>query len=146
MANSFDSLYDHLEEWAEAHGIAVRQSKLDPETPGEFDGLTVTINRDFGPKERAFYLAHSIGSIVRWALHAAGCRVLFDELDAAKANRDDTASLDRALERYRGFETVASEYAVWLLAELGRADVIPDYTNFWRADLEAMTIHHRTGT
>ena len=50
-------------------GITVIQADLDDEVPGEFDGLTITLNRDYDPIERTFYLAHSIGSIAEWSIH-----------------------------------------------------------------------------
>jgi hypothetical protein len=71
---------------------------------------------------------------------------MFDELRAAKKERDtDSAGFERAIERYRAFEIESSEFAVWLLAELGNADVIASYTNFMRADLESLTQFHHTG-
>ncbi len=53
--------------------------------------------------------------------------------------------MNRQSRLFRAFETESSEFAVWLLAELGHGDVIPSYTNFMRADLEALTEFHRTG-
>jgi hypothetical protein len=70
---------------------------------------------------------------------------MFDELRDAKKARADPARLERAIAAYRDFETESSEFAVWLLGELGHAGAVPSYTNFMRADLEALTAFHRTG-
>ncbi len=142
---AFDALYDRLEAWSEDHGIRVAQEPMDAETPGRFDGLSVTMNRTFDPRQRCFYFAHALGSIVRWALDPKHCRVVFAELAAAKKDRGEQHRLGRAIAAYRDFETASSEYAVALLDELGFAEVIPAYTNFWRADLESMTLLHLDG-
>lgn len=140
-----ERLYRDVRARAESYSVRVGEERLGPETPGKFDGLSVTINPDYDFRERPFYLVHALGSIVRWSLDPVGCRRLFDELNAAKKHRSDRDRLERAIEPYREFEVGSSEYAVWLLADLGYADVIPAYTNFWRADLESMTHLHRTG-
>jgi hypothetical protein len=57
----------------------------------------------------------------------------------------DPHRLERAIEEYRAFETESSEFAVWLLRELGHADMVLSYSNFMRADLEALVQFHRTG-
>jgi hypothetical protein len=146
MSPAFTQVYDDVRRWAECHGVRVRRGKLGPEKPGEFDGLSVTINPDYGPEERCFYLVHALGSIIAWALDPRGCHALFAELRAAKAHRLlGAARLGRAVERYRAFEIRSSEYAVWILNHLGHAAVVPTYTDFFRADLEALTQFHRTG-
>jgi hypothetical protein len=38
-----------------------------------------------------------------------------------------------------------SQHAVWVLSAIGHAEAIEPYTVFFRADIEAMTIFHRTG-
>jgi hypothetical protein len=53
--------------------------------------------------------------------------------------------LERALAPFRAFEVRASEYAVWVLDQVGAAGVVAAYSTFFRADLEAITIFHRTG-
>lgn len=131
---------------AEDYGIRVKVERLGPDTPGRFDGLSITSNETYGPAETYYYLAHALGSVVRWSLDPDPWRAMFEELDAAKANRHgDPVRLERALERYRAYEDGASEYAVWLLQDLGMAAVVPPYNNFGRADIESMVEYHRTG-
>ncbi len=147
MPSVFAQLFQDLQARARAYGIEVQEVELPPERPGRFDGVTVLMNRTYDPEERCHYLAHAIGSIVRWSLDPAGCTELFRQLDEAKAHRaTEPAHLDRALAEYRDYETAASEYAVWLLADLGYESILPAYTNFARADLAAMEQMHRTGT
>ena len=42
---------------------------------------------DYPPEESYYYLAHALGSIVRWSLEPETWRAMFEELEAAKANR-----------------------------------------------------------
>lgn len=146
MAHDFAKVYADLRRWAEDRGIRVREERLDEETPGAFDGLSVTMNRDYDPEERCHYLAHSLGSIVEWALRPRESQAVYDELRAAKKEKArDPGRLERALAGFAAFEERASEYAVALLDDLGQADLVPAYTAFARADLDAMTVFHRTG-
>ncbi len=70
----------------------------------------------------------------------------FDELRAAKGEKEtDPARLERAIERYRAFEIESSEFAVWIFLAHDHPEVMPPYTNFMRADLEALTEFHRSG-
>ena len=146
MLSSFEQLYGDLQKRARAYGIEVQEVGLPAESPGRFDGMTVMMNRAYDAEERCYYLVHALGSIVRWSLDPAGCTALFRALAEAKAHRAAApAHLERALAAYRDYETAASEYAAWLLADLGYASLVPAYTNFSRADLEAMDQMHRTG-
>jgi hypothetical protein len=132
--------------WCEVHGIRVLESSLPADKAGEFTGLLVVMNRDYEPEQRLFYLTHAIGSIVLWSRNRDAVRQMFDELRDAKANRNQSPTrLKQAIERYRAFEIESSELAVQLLHECGCSDRIPSYTNFMRADLEAMTEFHRVG-
>jgi len=131
--------------WAESHGIAVRQLPLGPGKAGAFDGLSVTLSPGYRAEDLTYYLAHALGSMVLWSSSRGQVQGLFKELRAAKADRGDAARLERALEAYGAFEAESSELAVWLLTELGHGDMVPSYTNFMRADLEALTVFHRTG-
>jgi len=71
---------------------------------------------------------------------------MFDELRDAKPEKETRPDrFDRALARYRAFETESSEFAVWLLADCGYFRVGGASSNFMRADLEAMSEFHRTG-
>lgn len=142
--NDFERIYTAIRNWAEDEGIEVREQDLGSDHAGEFDGLNVIMNPHFPLEDRSYYLAHALGSIVLWSRDKEGIQKIFDDLRAAKDNKKDE-SLERAIERYRDFETKSSELAVWLLEKLGHSDAIQNYTNFMRADLESMTQYHRTG-
>lgn len=146
MTTIFDQVYRDVESWAQAHGIRISHDKLKREKVGAFDGVSATMNSDYGSEERTYYLTHALGSIVRWSLSRPAVQEMFDELRAAKKNQGaEPERLERAIERYRAFEVESSEFAVWLLAELGHSSVIPSYTSFMRADLEALSEFHRRG-
>jgi hypothetical protein len=133
--------------WCEAHGIRVQEGSLAADKVGEFTGRHVLMNRDFEPADRLFYLTHAIGSIVLWSRDRQKSQQVFTELrDAKKSRESQSDRLERAIERFRLFEIQASELAVWLLDECRCPDAISCYTNYMRADLEAMTVFHRTGT
>ncbi len=146
MTADFEQVYKDVRAWAGAHGIHVSEQRLPAGKAGEFNGVTATMNSDYAPEERAFYLAHALGSMVRWAMSQDAVQDLFDELRAAKKDRAGQASqLEQAIAAYRAFEIESSDFAVWILGQLGHPDVIPSYTNFMRADLEALTMFHRSG-
>jgi hypothetical protein len=128
--------------WAQANGIQVTEGRMEAGKAGEFDGLAVRLNESYDLFEKTYYLVHALGSIVRWSL-SQDIQGMFDELRDAKTS-DDPARLEMAIERYRRFEIESSEFAVWLLAQVGLADLVQSYTNFMRADLEALTMFHRT--
>jgi hypothetical protein len=143
---NFHLIYDAICAWAENRGISVRHAVLDAKKAGEFDGLSATMNSSFSAEEQTYYLVHGLGSIVCWSLQLAQLHEMFEELRAAKNTRHENPSrLEAAIQRYRAFEIESSEFAVWLLAELGNVEAIPAYTNFMRADLEALTHFHRLG-
>lgn len=146
MTVVFDRVYRDVESWAQAHGIRIRHDTLKREKVGAFDGLSATMNSEYGTEERTYYLAHALGSIVRWSLSQPAVQEMFDELREAKKNRGpEPERLERAIERYRAFEVESSQFAVWLLGELGHSNAIFSYTNFMRADLEALSEFHRRG-
>jgi hypothetical protein len=119
---------------------------MDPETPAVFDGPSITVNAIHDAETRSFYLVHSFGSIVAWTDDLPGVAAMFRELRAAKKTRDaDPDRLERALQPFRAFETRASEYSVWVLEQIGHPEAIEPFSVFFRADLEAITIFHRTG-
>ena len=126
------------------YGIGVRLTDLADDVPGEFDGPNIRLNQTYDATERAFYLAHSIGSIAQWSLHPDSSQEVMRELRAAKAAADSTR-LNDALQAYLAFETRTWEFAVWLLQDLGYAELVPAFTRFGRADMEAMRIFHATG-
>jgi hypothetical protein len=146
MAMEFDQIYLAIKKWAKTHGIEVDEKELTVKKAGEFNGVTVKMNNLYTPEDRTYYLAHSLGSIVRWSLSHNAVQQMFDNLRAAKKGKEaDPTSLERAIEAYRAFEIESSEFAVWLLNELGGTEAVPSYTNFMRADLEALTEFHRIG-
>ena len=137
-------IYQDVRQWALDHGIRVTERSLDAGKAGEFTGIAVTMNVSYSTVEQAYYLVHSLGSIVRWSLSHDDVQAMFDELRAAKKEKQ-RVRLESAIERYRAFEIESSEFAVWLLAHVGHKDSVPSYSNFMRADLEALTVFHRTG-
>jgi hypothetical protein len=146
MSIDFENLIRGVEQWCAAHGISLKEDVLPAEKAGEFTGRSVVMNGDFEPQDRLFYLSHAIGSIVLWSRNKAAVQQMFDELrDAKKNSHSEPHRLDRAIGRYRSFEIQSSELAVSLLDQCGGSDVIGAYTNFMRADLDAMTQFHRTG-
>lgn len=143
---SHQQLIARLETWAADHGIHVSEREMTIDKAGEFDGLQIVLNRDYGVEERAYYLAHSLGSILGWCLDRDRVQQMFDELEAVKEPQNqESARLESAIDAYRRFETMTSEFAVQLLVELGFRELVPGYSNFFRADIEAMTVFHRTG-
>lgn len=146
MSAGFEQAYRDVCAWAGAHGIHVSDRQLPAGKAGEFEGITATMNQRYPADERVYYLAHALGSVVRWSLSQDAVQELFNELRSAKKERaDGTSRLERAIAGYRAFEVESSEFAVWMLAHLEHADIIPSYTNFMRADLEALTQFHRQG-
>ena len=145
MIIAYENVYQRIRDWAELQGIQVRESQMPAGNAGEFNGLSVTMNSTYDPQERAYYLIHALGSMVRWSLDKVAVQGMFDELSAAKNHKADLDRLEAAIVRYRAFEAESSAFAVWLLAELGCPDAVPSYTNFMRADLESMTEFHRHG-
>lgn len=131
--------------WATAHGIVVRDEELPPGKAGQFNGTTVTMNRDYLVNERLYYLVHALGSIILWSIDKDGVQAMFDELRDSKKEPRLERRFEAALERFRDFETESSRLAVQLLTELGFAELVAPYSNFMRADLESITIFHRTG-
>jgi hypothetical protein len=140
------ALFDDLRGFVESLGVRVHLKDLDIETPGEFDGPTITINPRHDRTAAAYYLAHAFGSIVQWSTDMEGAKKVFDDLrDAKKRRRKSPDAFELAVLRWRKFEQTSSEYAVWTLEESGHSPAIEPYTIFFRADIEAMTIFQRTG-
>lgn len=143
MTSSSSDLFEDLRRFVASHGIDVRLRPMDVEKPGEFDGPTITINPKHDQQASSFYLVHSFGSIYQWSTDREHAQKVFDELrDAKKGQR---AGFETALEQWRIFEQTSSEHAVGVLATIGHPEAIEAYTVFFRADIEAMTIFHRTG-
>jgi hypothetical protein len=142
----FSRAFSDVRAAAQRYGVRVAQQPLKRDLAGFFDGVSVTLNTDLGPEELTYYLAHTLGSIAGWSINRDAVQAMYDELRDAKADRTDDARLERAIAAFRAFETETSEFAVWLLVDLGHGGLVPGYTNFMRADLEAITEYHRTGT
>jgi hypothetical protein len=146
MIGNFEQIYVDIQDWAAARQISALEEPMDDGKAGEFDGLRVTLNGDYPLEERIYYLSHAVGSMACWSLDLPTTQAMFDELHSAKENpAADRIRIDRAISRYRAFESQASAYAVGLIEELGHFDLIAPYTNFMRADLESMTEFHRNG-
>lgn len=141
----WEQLLIDVRDWSAAHGIALAWRPSKPEQAGSFDGVSVTLNADYSKEEQTYYLAHALGSIVLWSLNRPAVQSMFDELRAAKDDKANVTGLERAIGAYRDFETESSELGAGVLAKLGYGAVIPPYSNFMRADLEALTEFHRTG-
>jgi hypothetical protein len=135
--------FEDLETFITSHGVLVRLRTLEVEKPGEFDGPSITINPKHDREACCYYLAHSFGSIYQWSTDFERAQKVFEDLRDAK--RKKRRGFEDALEAWRRFEESSSEHAVWMLGEIGHADSIDPYTVFFRADLEAMTVFHRTG-
>jgi hypothetical protein len=141
-----DRLYGDLIRRSARYGIVVVECRLDDEVPGEFDGLTITLNDNYDSKERAFYLAHSIGSIAEWSLYRERSQRIMQTLREAKRIKTaDNDRFERALADYLSFETNTWEFAVWLIVEIGHTRFTMPLTNFGRADMESMRVFHTTG-
>jgi hypothetical protein len=143
MAPRPGDVFADLERFIRGHGVAVRLKEMELEKPGVFDGPSITINPKHDPEAASFYLAHSFGSIYQWSAAFEHAQKVFDELRDAK--NGDNARFENALKAWRLFEQTSSDHAVWVLDRVGHADAIASYTVFFRADIEAMTVFHRTG-
>ena len=143
MTSSRGDIFADLERFVTGHGIQVRLRDMDVEKPGEFDGPTITINPKHDREACGYYLAHSFGSIYQWSTDSEHARKVFEALREAKQSKGP--AFEEALAAWRTFEQTSSEHAVWTLAEIGHAEAVDPYTVFFRADIEAMTIFHRTG-
>src|SRR5262245_37903939 len=139
-------VYNRLKARIESYGIAVEERRLGFETTGVFDGLSITTNIDYDKETRCHNIAHSVGHIVQWSLDYPRFQKLYDDLNAAKSHKaKDPASLERALLHFRDYEEEASRYAAWLLGDSGSPQALADFTNFARADTEAIAGFHRHG-
>jgi len=146
VRGAFDNLFHDLRAYITAYGVAVPLKAMDIEKPGEFDGLTIAINPLHHPEFRSYYLAHAFGSIVQWSTDFKSAEKVFKELRKTAASRQQKPDrFEEALKAYCRFEQTSSEHAVWVLEQIGHRGAVRPYTIFFRADLEAMKIFHRTG-
>jgi hypothetical protein len=142
----FENLFHDLQRYIVGYGVRVPLKAMDVEKPGEFDGLSITINPAHDPEARSYYLAHAFGSIIQWSTDFKAAQKVFQELRRVAGRRTESPGrFEEALKAYRRFEETSSEHAVWLLEQSGHRAAIRPYTVFFRADIEAMTIFHRTG-
>ena len=140
------TVYERLKSRIETFGVAVAAAEMKPDTTGVFDGLSITTNTAYDLETRCHNIAHSFGHIAQWSLDYPRFQALYDALYAAKANKaTDLRSLEEALQHFRDYEEEASKYATWLLNETGNEDAVPAFTNFARADIEAIVAFHRDG-
>jgi len=145
VATAYEQVFGDLKRFITAHDVQILTRRMDVEKPGEFDGPTITINPVHDLEARCYYLAHSFGSICQWSLHIEQARKVFENLRQAKTAGRMGPTFDRAVAAWRQFEQTSSGHAVWTLDEIGHDDVIPPYSVFFRADIEAMTVFHKTG-
>ena len=142
-------LFEHLSRFITEHGVHIRERRMEVEKPGEFDGPSITINPVHERQACCYYLAHSFGSIYQWSTDFAYAQTVFNELRDAKAEREagghDQGRFEAGLRAWRLFEQTSSDHAVWTLEHIGYAGTVEPYSVFFRADIEAMTIFHRTG-
>jgi hypothetical protein len=139
-------VYERLKARIESRGVVVFAQRLVLEVTGVFDGLSITTNTAYDLETRCYNIAHSFGHIAQWCLDYARFQQLYDDLHAAKANKHaDPAALERALQRFRTYEEEASQYAAWLLLDTDNSDILARFTNFARADIEAIVAFHRDG-
>ena len=143
MFSSRADVFTDLVRFVGSHGIEIREKDMDVEKPGEFDGPTITVNPQHDREALGFYLAHSFGSIYQWSTDFERAQKVFNVLRDAKCGA--ASVFETALEDWRQFEATSSDHAVWVLGEIGHPDAIDGYTVFFRADIEAMTVFHRTG-
>ena len=114
MAPPRADLFNDLERFVSSSGVQVRLQEMDLEKPGEFDGPTITINPAHDRQACCYYLAHSFGSIYQWSTDFEHARKVFDGIRDTKRGPQD--GFEAALRRWRRFEEVSSDHAVWLLA------------------------------
>ena len=143
MSRRYAELLEDLRRYIVANGVDVRTRNMDIEKPGEFDGPTLTLNPVHDPEALCYYAAHAFGSIYQWSTDFPRAQKVFRDLRDAK--KGPAQQFERALEAWRRFEQTSSDHAVWVLEHIGHQPAVVPYTVFFRADIEAMTIFHRTG-
>lgn len=146
-AGDWRSVFARLARRLSRAGVTVRREILGPETTGIFDGTSITLNATCDLETQCHNMGHAFGHIIQWSVAEAQCQVLYDELYRGKDRAAEApADLERALLAFREYEVEASRYAVGLLLEVECAWAVPAFTNFARADIEAIVSYHRTGT
>jgi hypothetical protein len=142
-----EATFSRLEAYVRSRGISVQWHHMTPDTPAVFDGLSITLDKGHDLTELGCYLVHSFGSIAGWCLDTERVKQLFEELRAAKDVKEaEPARFEQALATFRRFEEASSEFAVGVLDSTGNGALKDGVSEFFRADLEAITLFHRTGT
>ena len=116
------ALFDDLKRFISARGVEVRLKEMKLETPGVFDGPTITINPKHDQEAASFYLAHSFGSISQWST-TSNTRRRYSTSCGTQKKPAATPS-EKALKAWRLFEQTSSDHAVWVLDQAGHADAI----------------------
>jgi hypothetical protein len=141
-----ETTFSRLRTYVESRGIAVEWRRLPPDTPAVFDGLSIVLEEGHDLTELGCYLVHSFGSITGWCLETERVKQLFEELRAAKDVKDtEPVRFEQALAGFRRFEEASSEFAMGVLDSTGHGVLKDEVSEFFRADLEAITLFHRTG-
>jgi hypothetical protein len=141
-----ETTFSRLRAYVESRGIALEWRRLPPDTPAVFDGLSIVLKEGHDRTELGCYLVHSFGSITGWCLETGRVKQLFEELRAAKDVKDtEPARFEQALATFRRFEEASAEFALGVLDSTGNGALKDDVSEFFRADLEAITLFHRTG-
>ena len=125
MARESQQLFDDLKRHVSDRGVEVRARNMNIETPGEFDGPSITINPRHDLQAACYYLVHSFGSICQWSTDFEHAKKVFENLRQGKT--------EPAIEAWRAFEQTSSEHAVWVKQDIGHAAAIPSYTVFFQA-------------
>ena len=56
-----------VRQWACEHGIQLAEKHFSAGKAGEFDGTSISINKNYNAQERLYYALHAIGSIAIWS-------------------------------------------------------------------------------
>ena len=78
----FSQTLTKLMGWASSQGILVTQHPLRRNQAGIFDGQSFTLNDHYPADELVCYLAHGLGSVVRWSLSKAAVQAMFFSVTA----------------------------------------------------------------
>ena len=119
-----------LTEGVRRYGVDVSVERMDVETPGRFDGPTITVNSSHQPAEQCYHLAHALGSIVAWSVDRPGATRVFDELEAGHAE---------LIEPYTMFFRADLE-AMRIFHREGKAPVWPQFFAAWKRSVASGTI------
>ncbi len=111
---------------------------LDPNT-GDFNGVSITVDRDQDLDVALFVLAHLFGHTVQWNTSAE-----LRELGIRASSLDQRLS-DEQLLRVRAYEREASEYALSLFHQAGIFDLDSWLSDWCAADWAYLETAYRKG-